>query len=33
MFPSDVDGAIAARGTSLFLGQSRTFMLSAQVKF
>ncbi|QPH99470.1 TonB-dependent receptor [Campylobacter concisus] len=33
MFPSDVDGAIAGRGTSLFLGQSRTFMLSAQVKF
>ena len=33
MFPSDVDGAIAGRGTSLFLGQSRNFMLSAQVKF
>lgn len=33
MFPSDVDGAVAGRGTSLFLGQSRTLMLSAQVKF
>lgn len=33
MFPSDVDGAVAKRGTYLFLGQSRTFMLSAQVKF
>ena len=34
MFPSDVDGDVVdKRGTSLFLGQSRTFMLSAQVKF
>ena len=35
MFPSDVDGEINPRnrGTSLFSGQSRTFMLSAQVKF
>lgn len=34
MFPSDVDGGAAGRpATSLFLGQSRTFMLSAQVKF
>ncbi|MFC2748039.1 MAG: TonB-dependent receptor, partial [Campylobacter concisus] len=34
MFPSDVDGGDNGRPTtSLFLGQSRTFMLSAQVKF
>ena len=33
MFPADVDGQSSRRGTWLFLGQSRIFMLSAQVKF
>ena len=33
MFPTTMDGVSSGRGTSLFLGQSRTFMLSAQVKF
>lgn len=33
MFPTTMDGVAAGRGTSLFLGQSRTFMLSAEVKF
>ena len=33
MFPSNIDGTSNGTGASLFLGQSRTFMLSAEVKF
>ncbi|WP_298947854.1 TonB-dependent receptor [uncultured Campylobacter sp.] len=33
MFPSNIDGTTTGAGTSIFLGQSRTFMLSAEVKF
>ena len=33
MFPSNIDGTTTGAGTSIFLGQSMTFMLSAEVKF
>ena len=33
MFPPNIDGTSSGTGASLFLGQSRTFMLSAEVKF
>ena len=33
MFPADVDGQSSRRGTWLFLGQGRIFLLSAEVKF
>ncbi|WP_265094414.1 TonB-dependent receptor domain-containing protein [Campylobacter concisus] len=33
MYPSNIDGTDNKTGSSLFLGQSRTFMLSAKVKF